>query len=282
VPETKYTTNRGIPYPTGKDFVPEGPAEMEAIATALDAENRGELDYLQAGIVKTSDWSFTAAMENSGTCALESEAEVAESICWLTLTAIGLVRSVTAKGKLKGLKPPSLPGPGKYLSVGIELTPTTSDAAATVAIVSGVEKGTQAEAEAAPAGPVAGKLRIRNVVVKNTAGVYSIVSQEDVRPWATGGFVTAAYGAETEREIGEEYEPSATHTTIVLLSITATGTAELTVSVFVGGSEVQRGALGKAVAGQGRIPFTVPVPVGAKWKVVADGGNQLFSTYVTM
>ena len=182
MPETNTTTNRKLPFPTSKDFVDEAPAEFEALAKAIDEENRGEIDFLQAGVAQATDWSFTAGMENSGTCALDSTAEVAASVCWLPLTAIGLVRSVTPKASIKALKPASLPGAGKYMTVGIELTPTTSDAAATVSVVSGTEQATQVAAQEHVPATTAGKLRIRNVVILNTAGVYSIVAQADVRP----------------------------------------------------------------------------------------------------
>jgi microcystin-dependent protein len=178
--ETDHTTNRGIPYPTGKDLVPEGPAEMQAIATALDGENRGEVDFLQAGVVQSTDWSFVAKMENSATCSLESTATTG-GVAWLPLTAIGLVRSVTTAAKLKALKPASLPSPGKYMTVGFELTPSTSGAAATVSVVSGVEQTTQALAEAHSPAITAGKARVRDIVVLNTAGVYSVISQTERR-----------------------------------------------------------------------------------------------------
>jgi microcystin-dependent protein len=178
--ETDHTTNRGIPYPTGKDLIPEGPAEMQAIAAALDGENRGEIDFLQAGVVQSTDWSFAAKMENSATCALESTAATG-GVAWLPLTAIGLVRSVTTAAKLKALKPASLPGTGKYLTVGFELTPSTSGAAATVSVVSGTEQTTQALAEAHSPAITAGKARIRDIVILNTSGVYSIASQSERR-----------------------------------------------------------------------------------------------------
>jgi hypothetical protein len=188
---TDYTTNRHIPFPTGADLIPEGPAEMEAIATALDGENRGEIDILQAGIVSATDWSFTAAMESSSECKLGSTATVG-GIAWLPLTAIGLLRSVTTAAKLSALKPSSLPGSGKYLTVGFELTPSTSNAAATVSVVSGVEQTTQALAESHSPATTAGKARIRDVVILNTAGVYSIAAQRDRRPWARGGLFYVA------------------------------------------------------------------------------------------
>jgi len=190
MPETEHTPNRNIPYPTNKDFVPEGPANMAAIAGAVDAANTGEVDFLQAGVVQASDWSFVAGMENSATCALNSTGATG-GVAWLPSAAIGLVRSVTATAALKALKPGSLPGPGKYLTVGFELTPATWGAAATVSVVSGVEQATQKLAEENSPAVTAGKARVRDVVILNTAGVYSIVSQTERRARSTAGLKLA-------------------------------------------------------------------------------------------
>lgn len=195
MPETKFTAIRNLPSPTGKDFVPEGPAEIEALAKALDEENAGDVDFLQAGVVKSSDWSFVATMENGAACALASTGTTG-GIAWLSNATIGLVRSSTPAATLKALVPPSKPSAGKYMSVGFQLAPGVWGGAATVSLVSGVEKATQAEAEAAPAGEVAGRLRIRDVVILNTAGVYSVVHQTDRRSWATGGETASESAAE--------------------------------------------------------------------------------------
>ena len=58
--------------------------------------------------------------------------------------------------------------------------------AATVSVVSGVQQTTQALAESNSPATTAGKMRIRDVVILNTSGVYSVVSQRDRRPWARG------------------------------------------------------------------------------------------------
>ena len=183
------TTNRGYIYPNGKDLIPNGPAEIQALAVDLDTENRGEIDYLQAGVTLSTDWSFTAALESSSEGKLDSTANTG-GVCWCPLAAIGLVRSVTTAAKIKALKPASLPGSGKYMAVGFELTPTTSDGAATVSVVSGAEQTTQKLAEENVPATTAGKDRIRNIVLLNTSGTYSIAAQFDVRPWCTGGVTT--------------------------------------------------------------------------------------------
>jgi len=202
MPETLFTANRHVPYPTGKDFVDEGPAEMEAIAKALDEENAGDIDSLQAGVVAATDWSFTAKMENSATCALESTSTVG-GLAWLPQSTIGLMRSSTTPITIKGLKPASLPGAGKYMCVGVEITPTTWNKEATVSIKSSSEQTNQSLAELNPPSITAGKIRIRDVVILNTAGVYSVVSQFDRRPWAKGAFFEGATGS---AEINAEKE----------------------------------------------------------------------------
>jgi hypothetical protein len=193
--ETDFTTNRRLPFPTGKDLIQEGPAEMQAIANAVDTENRGEIDYLQAGVVRSTDWSFTAGMESSSECKLDSTGTTG-GVAWLPLAAIGLVRSVTTAAKLKALKPSSLPGSGKYMTVGFELTPSTSGASATVSIVPGTEQASQKAAEEHSPTITAGNARVRDVVILNTAGTYSILSQTDRRAWATGGEVAAETSAQ--------------------------------------------------------------------------------------
>lgn len=85
------------------------------------------------------------------------------------------------------LTPPSLPAAGKYMSVSVQLAVGAGAGAEAVAsLVCGVEKATEAEALAAPAALVGGRARLVDLIVKNTAGVYSIVAQRDRRPWAAG------------------------------------------------------------------------------------------------
>lgn len=310
MPETKFTANRNLPSPTGKDFVPEGPAEIEALAKALDEENAGDIDFLQAGIVKSTDWSFIATMENSAACALASTGTTG-GIAWLPNATIGLVRSSTPSATLKALVPASKPAAGKYMSVGFQLAPGKWGEAAIVSVVSGVEKSTQAEAEAAPAGEVAGRLRIRDVVILNTAGVYSIVHQADRRPWATGGEAANESAAEGEIgaesvtgkkiakgtitgdklaikapfgsggwEPGKEYEPSATKPSIVVLRFgnypSNGGKVYWDADVYVGSERVASSAKELPEGATGRPIFdsvTFPVPAGSKWKVVLNSGE---------
>jgi len=91
----------------------------------------------------------------------------------------------TSAEVLKAIKPASLPASGGYMSIGFELT--ASGPEAVVSLVSGVEKSTAAEALAAPAAVTAGKVRIYDLILHNTAGSYSNTTGMDRRPWARGG-----------------------------------------------------------------------------------------------
>ncbi len=142
-------------------------------------------DNLQPGVVAAADWGFTASI-TGGTGAIASVANTGGN-AWLEdpATAGQLVRSVTALAKLEGLAPPSLPISTKFMALSVELTPgATWGAAATASIKSGVEKATQAEAEAAIPATSAGKIKVKNIIIKNTTGTYSIVNQFDARELA--------------------------------------------------------------------------------------------------
>lgn len=178
------TTNRGITIPNSNDFVHEGPQEITRVAESIDTENTGQVDYLLPGVVSESDWSFTATISSS-TAALSSEANTG-GLAWIDQATVGLMRTSTPTGSaITSIAVGTKPSSGKYMTVGIELTPTTWSKSVTVSTVSGVEHNTQAEAEAASPAVTANKIRVRDVCIKNTAGVYSIVSQIDRRGYAT-------------------------------------------------------------------------------------------------
>jgi hypothetical protein len=181
------TARLAIPELAASELVSEGPTKINSALTTIDNINRGDHDFLQAGCVVSTDWSLTGNI-NSSTGALGSTGNTGGT-AWLPDPVISgaLMRSVTTPATLSGIAPSLLPASTKFVSVAYELTPSTWGAKATVTAHSGVEKATEAEAIAAPPGTTAGKLQVRRVIVKNTAGVYSIVAQWDVRPWATGG-----------------------------------------------------------------------------------------------
>jgi microcystin-dependent protein len=171
---------RGIPFPTTEDFVDEGPANYEAIATTVGALNDGQADFLQPGVVSATDWSFTAVMETPSTCALGSTGATGGA-AWFTNPSTGLLRSVTTAATLKVLKPPFIPGASSYMTVGIEIAPNKWGEGASVSVVSGPERPSQAQAEGTSPSVTAGHVRVRDVTVKNNAGTYELLSQRDRR-----------------------------------------------------------------------------------------------------
>jgi hypothetical protein len=162
---------------------------FKKLATEIDEVNQGHHDFLQAGVIESTDWQFTSEVTAAGE--IQSAANTGGK-AWVPDPVLGtkvLMRTEAALGSgvVHGLKPGSLPAAGKFLTVGVELTGTTWNAAPTVSVVSGVEKTTEAEAIAAPPAVTAGKIRIKNVTLKNTSGVYSQVGEEDVRSWSSVG-----------------------------------------------------------------------------------------------
>lgn len=156
-------------------------AQVLELLEGLTANVSGS-DVYQAGVVASTDWTPGAGTVNSSTGVLQMT--TFGGAAWLPGAVSGLIRTFTGLATVTGLKPPVLPGNGKYLNVGVELTVSGSEA--TVSVVSGPEEASEAEALAHPAAVSAGKTRVRDVIVLNTAGVYSIVKERDRRPWARG------------------------------------------------------------------------------------------------
>lgn len=185
-----------IPELAATELVSEGPAKINTALTAIDKVNTGEQDYMQPGVVSSEDWSFTATI-NSATGELGSETATG-GVAWLPgpSEASRLMRSVTTAAKLEKLKAPLLPAAGFYMTIGFELTATAWGSSATVSLVSGNEYSTQGAAEEHSPSTTPGKLRIRDVVVENAAGVYSIVVHKDRRAMASpvGNHGTASWG----------------------------------------------------------------------------------------
>jgi hypothetical protein len=198
----------GIPFPLNTD-TPDMEAYGRAIAEKIAAIELGQRDLLQAGVLIGTDWEMTANIVG-GTGELGSVANTGGT-AWLPdpVLAGSLMRSVAAPAKLSALKPPALPVSTKFMSVGVQLTPSKWGAAPTVSLVSGVEQASEALALTNPAAAVAGKVRIRDVVILNTAGVFSIAAQRDRRPWALGAN-TSRNQLSTEQAEGTHVLPSLT------------------------------------------------------------------------
>jgi hypothetical protein len=153
---------------------------VNALLEGFSAAQSGA-DAYQAGVVAATDWASGYNIA-SGTGELTS-AGANGGAAWLPGPSGGLVRAFTAPAPLK-LKPLPLPAPGAWLAVGIELT--ASGDVAVVSCVSGAEQTSEANALANPPAVTAGKVRIRDVPIKNNAGVYEKGNGRDRRPWALG------------------------------------------------------------------------------------------------
>lgn len=172
---------------------------LNALKTAIEGvgESQVQTDAFQAGVVASTDWIGYTLSVNSSTGALSSSTP-AGGAAWLPAPVGGLVRTYTAPATFSGLIPPVLPGAGGYLAVGWELE--AAGGSASLHLVSGPEKGSAAEAIAAPAPTTSGRMRFLDYVMLNTAGVYSLpVVGRDRRPWAKGFY------AYQRRESGSVY-----------------------------------------------------------------------------
>lgn len=167
---------------------------FEDLGADLDNINQAHQDFLQAGAVGSTDWSFTANI-NSGTGVIGSEAATGGT-AWLPDPVLSgaLMRTVTSSAVLHLTPGGFLPGTGKYAACLIELSPKAEqgwDAAATVTATMGTEKASQAEAEAAVPAASSGRIGVRAVIVHNNGGKYEVAAQRDRRPWARGAYYVA-------------------------------------------------------------------------------------------
>jgi hypothetical protein len=178
-----HTKRKNLGYEEGKTPVSEIATIQREALEAIDELNDLRTTWMQAGVVESSDWSMVANI-NSGTGALGSTGNTGGKAHLPDPVATGdLMPSVTTPATLSGLAP-TLPSSTKYVGVAYELTPSTWGAAAVVSVHTGAEQATQLAAEEHMPATTAGKIQVRRVVVKNTAGVYSIVAQFDVRVYA--------------------------------------------------------------------------------------------------
>ncbi len=180
------TARLQIPELAATEDVSNGPTRINEGWSKIDSTDLGYEDFLQAGVVKNSDWSFAATCTAAGM--LGSEAMVG-GVAWLPDPIIsgGLMRSVTAAAKLENLEPSSKPAEGKFRCIAFELTPATWNAAATVSLNPGSEQSTALAAEEHPPSTAAGKIQVRRVIMKRVGSSYSIEpTQFDVRPLALG------------------------------------------------------------------------------------------------
>lgn len=173
--------------PAIADQVDEEFANLIAAVEGVAAGAAGA-DAYQQGVLADSDWKYTglAAVVNGATGSTTWGA--IGGAAWLPGPAGALVRSFTPVAVQPAVKPPVLPGPGGFLCVGVELT--LSGATALVSAVSGAEQVSAAAAIAHPAAVSAGKIRVFDYVITNTAGVITSGIARDRRPWALGARAT--------------------------------------------------------------------------------------------
>lgn len=157
-------------------------ANFNALVAALEGVGAAQTgaDIYQAGVLAPTDWAPTGTVA-SGTGIL-TEGPLGGA-AWLPGPSGALVRTFTASTSYS-LKPPVLPGPSGYMTIGIELT--ASGAEAVPSLVSGAEKATEAEAREAPPAISAGKIRIADFILHNTAGAYTSLGGRDRRRYALG------------------------------------------------------------------------------------------------
>lgn len=178
---------------------------------AVPASSSVARDLLQAGIVSSAAWGIVLTqVGESG--ALRTTGPSVAGVAWLpdtTGAGLGLVRTVTEPVSLPNTVPPALPVAGKFMCVGVEIG--LVGASVQISLVSGAEAASRVLAEAARPAISAGKVRIRDAIIQNVAGVFSIAVQQDRRPWAAGAY---AY-----RE-GAESSPVATTVQTALAAVT--------------------------------------------------------------
>jgi hypothetical protein len=245
-------------------------SEAEALREAL-------LDVFQAGVVQQSDWAMTPTIV-SGTGVLGSAGSVG-GVAWVNSGA-ALVRTVKVPAALSGIVPPSLPASGKFRSIGLQLAASTFGNAPTLSAVAGSEVTTEAEALANPAAPVANRVRIIDIIVKNTAGVFSIATSRDRRPWAAGARALA--GAAVEKTTTST-SFVAIDTTNLSLRVECTGRPMILLSQFsVFSSITAEGALGflmdgGTVSGAGRFSVgTGEETITFEVETTPTAGSHLF------
>jgi len=301
VPSPFYDTSSrlGLRMLKGESLISDIDSGFRALAEGMDGMNEGHQDFLQAGVVRSTDWAFAATI-NSGTGALGSEG-VTGGVAWLPDPVVSgaLMRTVATPARLENLTTGGLPTSGKYTAISYALEATKWGAAPNKGVVPGVQKNTQAEAEAAfPAlGP--GVISIRDIVVKNTAGVYSIVFGRDRRPWAGGAHVLCSSFSESGGRLAgstsyvileggnlqRRLECSGMPLRFTYLcnatELPSEGSA-YHVTVFGDGVNLQpNGGVINADRVYGTGPQTYPTTyfVGFAWEYTPSAGSHLFSPY---
>lgn len=158
-------------------------------------------DVYQRGVVSATDFVVGGVTFSVNAGNGELTFNISNGAAWLPTEAGALVRVFTAAATYK-IKPPTLPASGGWRKIGIEIT--ASGESTVVSMVSGTEQVSETLAIANPPAITAGKARIFDYVLQNSAGTYSTHAGRDRRSWARGALSqrVLAAGLETKNTTG--------------------------------------------------------------------------------
>lgn len=263
--------------------VNENFAAIVAAVEGVGAASSGA-DVYQAGVLASTDWKLPSQEPSFNTATGAISYAAAGGAAWLPGPSGGLVRTFVAPGAAGPLKPPVLPGPSGYVCAGLELT--ASGAGALLSVVSGAEQVSEAAALAASPAVSAGKVRLYDAVVLNTAGVYSNPSYRDRRPWARGaravvkrtsGAITlGAVGALDATGLALRVECSGAPLVLQLLGrLSSSSSAQAALGFRMDGSAVD-GTKDAGLAVYGLGSTLLEMPVAVSYVHVPAAGSHLF------
>lgn len=150
-------------------------------ATGATGPSGGPPSSLQNGVVLATDCALSSTTVASSTGVITLTLAAANPI-WIVVS--GLLTPVTYAGVTGGTVTPStLPATTKFRVYGLEI-----DSAGALQQVTGTDQTTQALALANTPATTSGRVRVADLVILNTAGVYTLSITRDRRPWARGAY----------------------------------------------------------------------------------------------
>ena len=185
---------------------------------------------LHYGVLASADAALSATSVASGTGILTFSLAAASPL-WIN-NASGILTPVTLAAVSGGtLTPGALPASGQYRGYGIEI-----DSAGALTLSTGGTDQTTAALALANINtiPAAGKMRLHDIILLNTAGAYTLNTSRDRRAWANGA---KAYISATGRTAASGATPVAiTGLTPVRLELPAAGATILRARVQISGT----------------------------------------------
>jgi len=260
-------------------------ANFNALREALEGIGGASTasDVYQAGVLTSTDWIPSGGGVTGGTG--EIKIEGFGGAAWLPAPGGGLVRTFTTPATYEKLKPPALPASGGYRCIAEEIA--ASGDSAVVTLTSGTEQVSEAAALAAPPATTAGKMQVRNFVLHNTAGTYSIGGLfRDRRPWARGanafqkrtsGTITAGEGLLDATNLALRIECTGVPV-ILSLHVTVQSTSGVAGMLFGFQADATNiDGMGKNGIGDVVVPETNATAAGYfSWTYVPAAGSHLF------